>query len=418
MECRAPLDVSGGRVSYLARLALLVTGGTDADSFDIVPASGQIQTRLGVTYNHEANYSYSLIVSVSDGKHADGEADPAVYDSIAVTVDIADVNEAPELSGPVTRQYEENLGEVVASYEATDPEDDPVDWSLSGRDGGFFSIDGGGVEFLSPPDREARDPVYQVTVRAEDDEGLSGTRSLTVTVTDVNEPPVLEGPASVPYDEDRRDSVATYTALDPEKRPVTWSLLGADRGSFTLTDGVLAFSTAPNHEDQIAYSVTVRASDGPNPVTQPATVTVGNVEEPGDLTLSSRQPLIGTLLSATLTDPDGSISGQSWTWERSPNGSNWTEITGATSGSYRPTDDDLNQDLRVTVEYGDGHGSGKSRQATSANRVQAPRPDNRPPAFANPSVDRAVPENSTAGTAVGAPVQADDPDLSDRLLLL
>ena len=33
--------------------------GTDAGSFDIVASSGQIKTKSGVTYDHEAKSSYS-----------------------------------------------------------------------------------------------------------------------------------------------------------------------------------------------------------------------------------------------------------------------------------------------------------------------------------------------------------------------
>ena len=36
--------------------------GTDKDSFEIVSDSGQIQTKSGETYNHEAKPSYSVTV--------------------------------------------------------------------------------------------------------------------------------------------------------------------------------------------------------------------------------------------------------------------------------------------------------------------------------------------------------------------
>ena len=247
-----------------------------------------------------------------------------------------------------------------------------------------------------------------MTVRAEDDEGLFDTRDLVVTVTGVNEPPVLDGPASAPYDEDRRDRVATYTATDPERNTVAWSVLGTDRDDFTITDGVLAFKTPPNHEEQAAYAVTVRASDGIHHAERDVDITIGDVDEGGTLTFSSPQPLTGIPLTATLTDLDGSISGESWKWERSSNRSDWTTIASATSGSYLPGDDDLDQYLRVTAEYTDGHGSGKSKQVTSANRVQAPPPDNEVPTFSAPTMERTVPENSAADARVGAAVQASD----------
>ena len=42
--------------------------------------------------------------------------------------------------------------------------------------------------------------------------------------------------------------------------------------------------------------------------TKPVTVEVTNVDEPGVVTLSARQPMAGVLLTATLTDPDGATT--------------------------------------------------------------------------------------------------------------
>ena len=61
-------------------------GGTDAASFDIVEASGQIRTKAGVTYDHEAKASHSVTVTASDGT-ASADA--------TVTINVSDVNEPP-----------------------------------------------------------------------------------------------------------------------------------------------------------------------------------------------------------------------------------------------------------------------------------------------------------------------------------
>ena len=58
--------------------------GADAASFDIVLGTGQLQTKTGVDYNHEAKSSYSVTVKVDDGS---GTA------TIAVTVNVTDVDE-------------------------------------------------------------------------------------------------------------------------------------------------------------------------------------------------------------------------------------------------------------------------------------------------------------------------------------
>ena len=61
-------------------------GGTDAASFDIVSNSGQIQTKSGVTYDHEAKASYTVTVTASDG---------SATDEATVTITVTDVTERP-----------------------------------------------------------------------------------------------------------------------------------------------------------------------------------------------------------------------------------------------------------------------------------------------------------------------------------
>ena len=65
--------------------------GTDASSFTIVSASGQIQTKSTVTYDHETKATYSVKVVVTDG-------DDTI--SRTVTIEVTDVAEPP--SAPAT----------------------------------------------------------------------------------------------------------------------------------------------------------------------------------------------------------------------------------------------------------------------------------------------------------------------------
>ena len=98
--------------------------------------------------------------------------------NLPVTVTVTDVNEGPVIADTGANTaitVQENHDQVLAAYTATDPEDQPVTrWSVTGRDGGDFTInDGGELTFRNPPDHERpadsnRDSVYEVTVRAFD----------------------------------------------------------------------------------------------------------------------------------------------------------------------------------------------------------------------------------------------------------
>ena len=133
-----------------------------------------------------------------------------------------------------------------------DPEGITFTWSVAGADAGEFTITDGELKFANSPDYEMpadsnRDSEYLVTVRAYDGTNY-GTLDVTVTVTDVNEAPTVSGTTSRDYAENRSDSVATYTAVDPEGITFTWSVAGADAGEFTITDGELKFANSPDYE--------------------------------------------------------------------------------------------------------------------------------------------------------------------------
>ena len=167
--------------------------GTDAASFTIGSSSGQIATKSGVTYNFEAKSSYSLTVNVSDG--AGGT------DSVAVTVSLNDVNEAPAFAASTAaRSLPENSAagtNVGSAVTATDPDTgDTLTYSLGGTDAASFAINSatGQISTASGAsfDFETKTS-YALIVSAADPDGLSDSVSVTVSVGDVAEPTASAG---------------------------------------------------------------------------------------------------------------------------------------------------------------------------------------------------------------------------------
>ena len=68
--------------------------------------------------------------------------------------------------------------------------------------------------------------------------------------------------------------------------------------------------------------------------------TLPAMDEDGTVTLSSMQPVVGTPLTANLTDPDGMVTGEMWQWARSMDMMDWEDIAGATMVSYTPVGSD------------------------------------------------------------------------------
>ena len=112
------------------------------------------------------------------------------------------------------------------------------------------------------------------------------TITITVTVTDQNDPPqITGGSTSVSYAENGTGDVETYTATDPDTNSLTWTVTGTDSAFFSIAGGVLKFLKAPNFEakpdagNDNDYQVTVGVSDGTSADTVDVTVTVTDVNE-------------------------------------------------------------------------------------------------------------------------------------------
>ena len=133
-----------------------------------------------------------------------------------------------------------------------------------------------------------------------------------------------------------------------------------------------------DYETQDEYTVTVTVHDGKNAAGEAeadvddsieVTISVVNVDEAGAVALDPDPPQAGSAVTASVTDPDGGVSGVAWTWERSSDGSTWAAIEGAEQNAYIPPDGDIGSYLRATALYTDGDGSGKTAQGATAGVV-------------------------------------------------
>ena len=201
---------------------------------------------------------------------------------------------------------------------------------------------------------------------------------------------------------------SALTATDPNGDTLSYSLSGTDASSFGIdrSTGQLIVKHPLDFETQSVYEVTVRVSDDRNASDDvDVTITITNVDEAGTVSVSLEQPEVGTALTVSLSDPDGSVSNISWQWAASSDGSNWSDISGANSDSYTPVADDVGIYLQATASYTDGHGPGKS-----AHAVMEQQTAQRDPSFEGDVTLLTVDENTPPGTLVGDAITATDPD--------
>ena len=197
--------------------------GSGAAYFDIGLNSGAITVGLGTGLDYESGpTSYNFTVYVTDGMDSDGNPDNNVNDdSIAVTINVTKVDEGgggsgggpgtnggPDNNPPAfsdgdstARTVPENVvvgTEVGGPVGASDPDNDPLEYSLLGTDQGAFAVDlkNGQLTTKTPLDYEVKNE-YSVQVRVRDGRGGVDDINVTINVTDVDEPPAPPGAPEV-----------------------------------------------------------------------------------------------------------------------------------------------------------------------------------------------------------------------------
>ena len=201
------------------------------------------------------------------------------------------------------------------------------------------------------------------------------------------------------------------TTTESEVRQLSYSLGGEDAALFSIDPEtgqiLLGSGVVLDYESgRRTYTVDVVVSSSVGGISRTSvTVAVTNVDEPGTIFVSSDTGLMaGATLTARLTDPDGGVTGEAWPWQRSTDGTTWTDIGGAASASYSLTAADAGMLLRAAVSYADALGTGLSLAGEALPRVEvAPQPQAtptpQPPAIATPA-----PADTPAAGATPAPL--------------
>ena len=254
-----------------------------AESFDIDASSGQLRTKAALDY--ETKSSYTVTVSVSDSKDADGNADEMTDNTITVTILVSNVNEALAFPSTTdTRTIPENTAAGVnlgAPVAATDGDNDLLTYSLgSSGNADSFSIDAvsGQLQTKAPLDYETT-PSYTVTVTAEDPSGEADTITVTITVNNVEEAGTVTLSSTQPIE----GTPLTATLDDPDEvsGSVTWSWERSPDGtsSWTTINGETSASYTPVPADVNSFlRATASYTDGEGPDKSAQAVSVNAVE--------------------------------------------------------------------------------------------------------------------------------------------
>ena len=443
--------------------------GDDIESYGIATGADGGQFSIGadsgvLTFSASPNYEAPTDVLVSDPASGAGDNEYIVYveatggeDARALTardtltVTVTDVTEPP--AAPAAPTIAEatfnslkvnwtaptNTGPAISSYDIRyipTSADENVDANWTEVEEVWTSGNGGNLEYtISSLDQNTS---YDVQVRAENDEGMSGWSDTVAGVTQANVAPVISSTSTISVSENSTADVVTVTAADSDTDDnITGYEItgGADESQFEIDDqtGALTFKVAPNYEaptDVVStapasgagdneYIVIVEATSGTGDreltATQTLTVTVTDeTEVPGT-------PSAPTIAEATFnslkvvwnapTNTGPTISAYDvryiLTSASETDDANWTEVEDAwTSGSLEYTIGSLDQNTSYDVQVRAKNDEGTSDwSATKAGMTT----QNQAPVFVVVQ-PQSVNENSTADIVTVSATDADEDD--------
>ena len=397
--------------------------GTDASSFSILSTSGQLQTRAALDF--ETKSSYSVTVEVSDGNGGST--------SIAVTINVSDVNEAPVFSQGTHATL--SVAEQTASgrnigvaFTATDPDSgDTLTYSLRRGDRNSFRIDPntGQLQTRAALDYETKRSYNDLAVRVTDSGGLTDAIVVTINVTDVDEnraPSFTDGSTTTRSVAENtgsgQDIGSAVAATDPDTGDtLTYTLGGKDAASFSIdsTNGQLQTSGALDYEAKLSYTVRITVSDSKLTDTIDVTINVTNINEAPSFTEGSTATRsiaentaantnIGTAVTAADVDANttltytlggadaSSFSIVSTSGQLQTNAVLDYEAKSSYSVTITVSDTELTDTIDVTIDVTDVD-------------------ENRAPSFSEGNrATRSIAENTGSGQDIGSAVSATDPD--------
>jgi len=397
-------------VNELALLSFTVTA-TDADlpaqtlTFSLAagaPTGAAITAGGAFTWTPteaQGPGDFPITVNVSDGAGGTGSA--------AFSVHVNEVNVAPVVTNPGDKTVAE-LSLLSFTVTATDADipAQTLTFSLGAGAPAGAVITAGGAFTWTPT--EAQGPsTNPITVIASDGT-LQGTAAFNVTVTEVNQAPVVTNPGNKTVNELALLSfTVTATDADVPAQTITFSLAaGAPAGAAITAAG--AFTWTPTEAQGPGdYPITVNASDGTATGSAAFSVHVNEVNQnpvvtnPGNKTVNEL-----ALLSFTVTATDADLPAQTLTFSLAAGAPAGAAITAAGAFTWTPTEAQGPGDFPITVNVSDGNGgTGSAAFSVHVNEVNVA-----------PVLNPIGNKTGTAGTPVTFTATATDADVPANIL--
>jgi len=401
-----------------------ITAGNSSGAFAINPATGDITVADGSQINYEVTTQFVLTVQATNAEGSD---------TATITIDVINVNDAPVITPGQAFSVAENspAGTSVGTVIATDPDPGNIlTYSIvGGNTNNAFTINASTGEIqvqTSSALNYETTPTFDLLVSVTDG-GLSDTETVTINLSDVNDPPVAVDDSGYTMAENTTLNGATPSVLandtDEDGDALTAVLAAGPANGSVVLDSAGVFTYTPNLNFNGVDTFTYYANDGQTDSLNAATVTitVTGVNDPPTANDDTFGPTnADTVLNVAApgvlgndSDPENDPLAVASFANPSAQGAA-VSVNGDGSFSYDPTGTAVLQALPQgsvvidTFTYVITDGVNLSAAATVSVTVTGV---NDPPT-AIALDNNSVAENSPAGTAVGN-FSATDPDSGD-----
>lgn len=311
-----------------------------------------------LTPNQDFNGSLTVMVRVNDGQ--------ADSNQVALSVTVNPVNDAPVLTGhsDISMDEDGTLTITTSMLQISDVDNSSADMSVIVASGDNYTVNGSSIT----PTAEFNGTL-NVPVRVNDGSADSNTLTLTVTVNEVNDAPVIASAGDVSTNEDTPFTLSldnvTVTDVDSSLDAMTLTVMSGDNYS------VMNNTVTPAQDFNGSLTVMVKVNDGSsdsnelgltvmvnaindNPVAVDDSYTVGQDSSGNGLDLLSND-----------TDVDGDTL--EVTSATTSNGGTTTITSGGVS--YTPASG-FNGTETIAYTISDGHGG--TAEATATITVTSP----------------------------------------------
>ncbi|MDQ3914910.1 MAG: cadherin domain-containing protein [Actinomycetota bacterium] len=241
-----------------------ITGGNTGGAFQINASTGEITVADTNDVDFETNPTFGLIVKATD------DGTPALDDSDTITVNLTNANDAPVVNAAIFSLAENSANGTSAGTVTFGDQDNPGQSHTfaitGGNTGGAFQINANTGEITVADTNDVdfeTNPSFSLMVEVTDDGSpvKTGSNTITVNLTNVNEKPAITAPSTVNAQYQVAKAITGVSVGDPDagSNDITMSLAVLD-GTLdvddTVLNGVVAGDLTGNGTDAVSITAT------------------------------------------------------------------------------------------------------------------------------------------------------------------